>query len=609
MQIGSLNSAPASASSASSAPAAPEPTGSRAEHFARVLKSAFFGASTKAVSQGAERSAPEAAPRQELRQDTRSTSDTGNGRNTEYRDTASSDSARQPAPRETNTTNAAPRQPAAKPSSGEAAPVESKEGEAPATEVAAEEQAASQPAETDTAAEETAKPAEPATVVETAPDAAVILALLQGEVPPMPVTGDTAVPSVVVEATAVAPAVDLPDAALAKATAIVPAVPTLPVTADKAAIATQPPVSAEGITPALPPVVAEAAQAQAEVVLPEAAAAGMAKATAASATATSAAALLLEQEAVTPEDFAAIQQALTLQQQKSAARLPADATSTTEGKPGDGKTIEAKAVTVQVQTAQTPTPKTLVDQSALLTMQGDEAAVDPAALPPQQMPAAQPQPQMQPQADVKFAAALQGQISADLPPAQGHLAHSPAHLSQQAMPTGAPAAQAPQATQHATMQAAARHLSAYMPAGEQVAVQIKRGVTEGLDKISIRLDPGNLGKVEVKMEVSHDGRLMAVVAADKPETLAMLQKDVASLEQSLRDAGLKTDSSSLSFTLRDQGQAGEGRDGREGQTAGRGRLAGHDDYAEGNVRPDPVQVAAANAQRAAAARGGLDIRI
>jgi hypothetical protein len=43
--------------------------------------------------------------------------------------------------------------------------------------------------------------------------------------------------------------------------------------------------------------------------------------------------------------------------------------------------------------------------------------------------------------------------------------------------------------------------------------------------------------------------------------------------------------------------------------AGHGGDAGQDEYADGSLRVDPAQLAAANAQRAAAARGGLDIRI
>ncbi len=167
----------------------------------------------------------------------------------------------------------------------------------------------------------------------------------------------------------------------------------------------------------------------------------------------------------------------------------------------------------------------------------------------------------------------------------------------------------PGATAVAQMQAqAARHPAALVPPGEQVAVQIKKAVAEGADTISIKLDPGNLGKVEVTLEVSHDGRLMAVIAADKPETLQMLQKDAAALEQSLRDNGMKTSSDSLSFQLRDQGQDNRGFAGNENGRRGYGR--GGDEYGDAGALAGDARAmtAAADAQRAAA-RGGLDIRI
>jgi hypothetical protein len=43
-----------------------------------------------------------------------------------------------------------------------------------------------------------------------------------------------------------------------------------------------------------------------------------------------------------------------------------------------------------------------------------------------------------------------------------------------------------------------------------------------------------------------------VVMADKPETLALLQKDSSHLEQSLQQAGINTNGGTMSFNLRDQ---------------------------------------------------------
>ena len=53
--------------------------------------------------------------------------------------------------------------------------------------------------------------------------------------------------------------------------------------------------------------------------------------------------------------------------------------------------------------------------------------------------------------------------------------------------------------------------------------------------------------------MGHDGRVIAVVTADNKDTLDLLQRDARELERALQNAGLQTDSGSLSFNLRGQG--------------------------------------------------------
>lgn len=89
---------------------------------------------------------------------------------------------------------------------------------------------------------------------------------------------------------------------------------------------------------------------------------------------------------------------------------------------------------------------------------------------------------------------------------------------------------------------------------EQVALQIKKAISAGIDKINIKLNPAHLGKVEVRMEIARDGQLSATVLADRPETLELLQRDIRGLERALQDGGLKTDSQSFNFSLKDQAQ-------------------------------------------------------
>ncbi|MEQ8601974.1 MAG: flagellar hook-length control protein FliK [Marivibrio sp.] len=118
----------------------------------------------------------------------------------------------------------------------------------------------------------------------------------------------------------------------------------------------------------------------------------------------------------------------------------------------------------------------------------------------------------------------------------------------------------------------ARHAPTPTPVADQVAVQIQKAAQAGADKITVQLRPAELGRVEVKMEVAHDGRLTAVVTADKAETLDMLRQDARQLLQTLNDAGLKADQQSLSFNLRGQ-QAEGGGDGAKNGGGGRDRDA------------------------------------
>jgi flagellar hook-length control protein FliK len=84
---------------------------------------------------------------------------------------------------------------------------------------------------------------------------------------------------------------------------------------------------------------------------------------------------------------------------------------------------------------------------------------------------------------------------------------------------------------------------------EQVAIAVKRGAKAGNDQIQINLEPASLGKISVRLDVAQDGRVSAVFSADRADTLNLLNGDARSLEQSLRDAGLRADSSSLTFNL------------------------------------------------------------
>jgi hypothetical protein len=103
--------------------------------------------------------------------------------------------------------------------------------------------------------------------------------------------------------------------------------------------------------------------------------------------------------------------------------------------------------------------------------------------------------------------------------------------------------------------AAAHTPAPYVPVGEQVALNIKQAIAADNNEIRIQLKPASLGTIDVKLNVGQDGRVNAVITADRSDTLNMLKQDAGTLQQALRDAGLNADSSSLSFNLSSDAQS------------------------------------------------------
>jgi flagellar hook-length control protein FliK len=95
----------------------------------------------------------------------------------------------------------------------------------------------------------------------------------------------------------------------------------------------------------------------------------------------------------------------------------------------------------------------------------------------------------------------------------------------------------------------------------------------------VQLRPEHLGRVDVKLEISHDGRVQTVVQADNRQTLDMLRQDVKGLQQALRDAGLNADSQSFTFEHRQEGGQGQ----NQNQNSGNGGRAGASRPNEGDI--------------------------
>jgi flagellar hook-length control protein FliK len=121
-------------------------------------------------------------------------------------------------------------------------------------------------------------------------------------------------------------------------------------------------------------------------------------------------------------------------------------------------------------------------------------------------------------------------------------------------------------TTNGTAPVAAGSESAVPLAG--VAVAIASRAQAGSSQFDIRLDPPELGRIDVRLGVDGSGQVTTHVTVDRADTLQLLQSQQPQLQQALEQAGLKTADNGLQFTLRDQSFAGQnGGSGGQQQAA------------------------------------------
>jgi chemotaxis protein MotD len=134
-----------------------------------------------------------------------------------------------------------------------------------------------------------------------------------------------------------------------------------------------------------------------------------------------------------------------------------------------------------------------------------------------------------------------------------------------------------------------------------VAIEITSKALAGKNHFDIRLDPPDLGRIHVRLDVDKDGNVISHMVADRTDTLDMLRRDSSGLERALQDAGLKTSNNSLQFSLNDQSANRQQNDNDGG--ADRARLVVEDEQLK---QATPIQN---NYIRNAGQAGGLDIRV
>ena len=71
-----------------------------------------------------------------------------------------------------------------------------------------------------------------------------------------------------------------------------------------------------------------------------------------------------------------------------------------------------------------------------------------------------------------------------------------------------------------------------------LALEIAASAQSGKSRFEIRLDPAELGRIDVRIDVDRNGQVTSHLTVERPETLSMLRQDAPQLQRALEDAGL-----------------------------------------------------------------------
>ena len=132
----------------------------------------------------------------------------------------------------------------------------------------------------------------------------------------------------------------------------------------------------------------------------------------------------------------------------------------------------------------------------------------------------------------------------------------------------------------------------------EVAVTIAIQAQSGKNQFEIRLDPPELGRIDVQLNVDSRGTVSSRLIIERPDTLNLLVRDAPQLQRALQDAGLNT-TGGMEFSLADRG------------FANRNGFAQQNEFAlpraNGGAAGDTVPIVALQGYAARSRNGGLDI--
>ena len=119
----------------------------------------------------------------------------------------------------------------------------------------------------------------------------------------------------------------------------------------------------------------------------------------------------------------------------------------------------------------------------------------------------------------------------------------------------------------------------------QLAFEVVRQVHAGNTRFQLRLDPPELGRIDVRLDIDKVGQVHARLMVEKSETLDLMQRDQRALERALQQAGLDGTKTNLEFSLKQNPFSGQ-----QGQHGGDGRnpVFGSELPADADDTPPPT---------------------
>ena len=105
-----------------------------------------------------------------------------------------------------------------------------------------------------------------------------------------------------------------------------------------------------------------------------------------------------------------------------------------------------------------------------------------------------------------------------------------------------------------------------------LAAAMMRRYNNGMKEFTLRLDPPELGRVDVRLTVGTDKKVRAVVSTDRSEALSDLTRSARDLTRALMEAGLELEENGLSFSMNDHSNAQQQHTGDQSAPHGRSKF-------------------------------------